>query len=531
MIGLTDICLLFEVHQPLRLNRNFNLDAITRREISIKNLEEIYFDHNINREIFIRVSERCYYPASRIILEQIDRFRGEKKPFKVAFSLSGIFIEQCERWNPDLLEIFRQMVETGCVELLGQTYYHSLSSLNDLDRSEFPEQIEMHRRIIKDAFNYVPSTFENTECLYNNDIARTVESIGFKAIVTEGADRILGWRSPNFVYRAVSSSINVLLRNYRLSDDIGFRFTSTQWDQWPLTADKYAAWLAHTPGQVIVLFLDYETFGEHYWAESGILEFLKWLPIEANKWENLCWSTPSEVIRKYSPCGVIDVPPDNTISWADVERDTSAWLGNQQQRLAFNLLNEVGLIVKALNNNDLLRVWRYLQASDHFYYMYTGGGESSIVHESFNPYGNPIDAFIIYMGVLLDFKARCEAEINKPEFTYARLLRRIPTYKGFKFFYTFASPTGMMANSLEEFYEALKVVSIKSIEFHMRRGDFERWIANVIGDAELAARIASLPRSWENLDDLRAALLALLEERIRELKGYASFSKKPGDDR
>ncbi|MEM2594270.1 MAG: polysaccharide deacetylase family protein, partial [Candidatus Bathyarchaeia archaeon] len=199
---MTDICLLFEVHQPLRLNRNFNLDAITRREISIKNLEEIYFDHNINREIFIRVSERCYYPASRIILEQIDRFRREKKPFKVAFSLSGIFIEQCERWNPDLLEIFRQMVETGCVELLGQTYYHSLSSLNDLDRSEFPEQIEMHRRIIKDAFNYVPSTFENTECLYNNDIARTVESIGFKAIVTEGADRILGWRSPNFVYRA-----------------------------------------------------------------------------------------------------------------------------------------------------------------------------------------------------------------------------------------------------------------------------------------------------------------------------------------
>ncbi|MEM2182708.1 MAG: polysaccharide deacetylase family protein [Candidatus Bathyarchaeia archaeon] len=521
VVGLADICLLFEVHQPLRLNRNFNLDAVMRRDISLREIEEIYFDHRVNREIFMRVSERCYLPASRIILEQIDKFRKEKKPFKVSFSISGVFLEQCERWNPDLIEIFRQMVETGCVELLSQTYYHSLASLNSLDRSEFPEQIEMHRQTIKEMFNYTPNVFENTECLYNNDIARTVEGMGFKAIVTEGADRILGWRSPNFVYRASGSSISVLLRNYRLSDDIGFRFTSTQWDQWPLTADKYAVWLAHTYGQVIVLFLDYETFGEHYWADSGILEFLRWLPEEVSKWENLCWSTPSEAVQKYPPCGIIDVPPDRTISWADVERDMSAWLSNPQQNISFNILNEVGLIVKELNNPHLLRIWRYLQTSDHFYYMYTKGGESGIVHDSFNPYGSPDEAFVAYMAVLLDFEARCKAEAIKPEAKYRRLLRRVPADRGFRFFYGFASPTGIVANSLEEFYEALKRVSIESIIFHIERGDFERWVLSVIGDDELASRLASLPKMWRKKDELRRALLNLLEERIKELRGLS----------
>ncbi|MCX8171375.1 MAG: glycoside hydrolase family 57 protein, partial [Candidatus Bathyarchaeota archaeon] len=322
---MTDICLILEVHQPLRLNRNFNIELLSRRNVNIKDLYEIYFDEGVNKDIFLRIYRRCYLPASRIILEQIDKFRGERNKFKVSFSLSGVFLEQCEMWGPDLLDIFKQMVETGCVEMLCQTYYHSLSSLNSIDRSEFPEQIKMHRETIREMFNYTPETFENTECISPHAIAERVEKLGFKAIVTEGADRILGWRSPNFVYRANGSSIKVLLRNYRLSDDIGFRFASTQWDQWPLTADKYASWLAHTPGQVIILFLDYETFGEHYWAESGVLEFLRWLPMEVYRWENLRWATPSEVIERYPPCDVIDVPQWKTISWADVGRDTSAW--------------------------------------------------------------------------------------------------------------------------------------------------------------------------------------------------------------
>lgn len=518
VVRLADICLMFEVHQPLRLNRNFSFEVIKRRKTSIRDLEEIYFDQNLNKDIFMRVSERCYFPASGIILEQIDKFRGEKKPFKFSFSFSGVFLEQCERWHPDLLELFKQIVETGCVELLCQTYYHSLASLNNLDRSEFPEQIELHKQTIKKLFGYTPSVLENTECLYNDEVARVAENLGFRAVVTEGADKILGWRSPNYVYRADGSSISVLLRNYRLSDDIGFRFTLKGWDQYPLTADKYAMWLAHTPGQVIVLFMDYETFGEHYWAESGILEFLRWLPSEVLKWENLCWSTPSEIINKYAPSDIISVPPSDTISWADVERDVSAWLGNQQQKAAFNKLNEIGLLVKDINNSSLTRVWRYLQISDHFHYMCTKGGGPGMVHERFNPYGNPIDAFITYIDVLLDFEARCKVEAAKPETKYRRLLRRVPIDKGFKFFYGLEMPAKLSANSLEEFYEALKNVSVKSIAFHMERGDFEKWVSTIIGDDELSSRIAGLPKTWNNKSEMRRALLRLLRNRIRELK-------------
>jgi alpha-amylase len=510
--------LILEVHQPFRLNRNFNFELITRQKVSSKDLFDIYFDHKLNREIFMRISEKCYFPASRILLEQMDRFKGEKKQFKVSFSFSGVFLEQCEMWNPDLLDLFKQIIKTGCAEILSQTYYHSLSSLNALDRSEFIEQIEMHRQKIRDLFGYMPGTFENTECLYNDEIAKVAEKMGFKSILTEGADRILGWRSPNFIYKAYGSEIRILLRNYRLSDDIGFRFASTQWDQWPLRADKYAAWLAHTYGQVITLFMDYETFGEHYWAESGILEFLRWLPIEAQKWENLSWSTPSEVIRKHAPCGEVSVPPERTVSWADVERDISAWLSNPQQNTAFNMINELGPLVKELNDANLLKIWRYMQTSDHFYYMYTRGGESGMVHDSFNPYGSPMEAFITYIGVLLDFEARCRSETYKPSFKYKRLLRRVPADRGFRFFYMFASPTDISANSLEEFCEALKKVSAESIAFHIARGDFERWISSVIGDEELAARIANLPRVWKDREELRCALIDLVEKRIKELR-------------
>lgn len=400
------------MHQPFRLRRDFNIRS-TCRVVNNKDLYEVYFDNRLNKEIFKRVSERCYFPATRIILEQIERFRGERKPFKASFSLSGTFLEQCERWDPDLLDLFTQVIGTGCVELLSQPYYHSLASLNAHDTTEIIEQIEIHKRALKDLFNYVPETFENTECIYNNNVAKIAESLGFKAVLTEGVDRILDWRAPNYVYKAKGLSINLLLRNYRLSDDIGFRFASTWWDQWPLTADKYAAWLAHTSGQVVVIFLDYETFGEHYSAESGILEFLKWLPIEVSRRDNLCWSTPREVIRRYTPCDEIDVPPENTISWADVERDLSAWLGNPQQVMSFEILNEIGLIIKEINDPHLLNIWRYLQTSDHFHYMCTKGGGPGVVHSLFNPYGSPLEAFKIYIKILLDLGARCLMEISK----------------------------------------------------------------------------------------------------------------------
>lgn len=450
----------------------------------------------------------------------------EKKPFKVSFSFSGTFLEQCERWNPDLLDLFSQVINTGYVELIGQTYYHSLASLNTHDSSEILEQIEMHRQALKDLFNYVPETFENTECIYNNIIVKIAESSGFKTVLTEGVDRILGWRSPNYVYKARGSSINLLLRNYRLSDDIGFRFASAWWDQWPLTADKYASWLERTPGQVIVIFLDYETFGEHYLAESGIFEFLRWLPVEVSRRESLCWSTPREVVQKHVPCDEIDVPPENTISWADVERDLSAWLGNPQQITSFELLNEIGLLVKEVGDSHLLAIWRYLQTSDHFHYMCTKGGGSGIVHSLFNPYSSPFDAFKVYVRVLLDLGARCLMKLGELGFTYSYLLRRVPENKGFRFFRTFGSPTDIVVTSLEEFYEAIKVVDLESIIFHLSRGDFERWISDVIGDKLLASRIASLSRESYKKGKVREALISILDERLKEIKNLLALEEK-----
>jgi len=516
--------MLFEVHQPLRVNRNFHLDLAARQQVTEYNLYGLYFDHRINREIFNRIAERCYMPANKILLEQIDQFKAEKREFKVSFSISGIFIEQCERWNSDLLDSFKQLANSQCVEFLDQTYYHSLASLYDPDWSEFIEQVEMHRQLMSDVFCYTPKIFENTECLYSNNIAKRAEELGFEAIVTEGTERILGWRSPNFVYKAKDASIKVLLRNYRLSDDVGFRFASPQWDQWPLSADKYAAWLARIPEPIIVIFLDYETFGEHYWPESGILEFLRWLPIEVAKLDNLLWSTPSEVIHRHMPVDEIDVPPDRTISWADSERDTGAWLGNPQQSFSFNIVKDLGPLIREINNEKLLETWRYLQTSDHFYYMYMKGGESGVVHDTFNPYGNPTVAFVTYIGILSDFQTRCQLEMKKPEFKYKRLLRRLPQERGFKFFYKFACPTGLTACSLEEFHSILKKISAESIVFHMYRGDFERWLLQVVGDETLAARTAKLSKEKMRGESLRNDLLEIIDERIKELRKLGSDS-------
>ena len=470
----------------------------------------------MNKDILNRVAEKCYFPANKIILEEIERFKGTGKEFKVSFSLSGVFIEQCRMWRPEILESFSQLVETGCVELLGQTYYHSLSSLYP-DWSEFMAEVEMHREAMRELFNYSPSVFENTECLYNNSIAKAIERVGYEATITEGLRRFLGWRSPNYVYRAKGSSVRVLLRNYQLSDDIGFRFASTEWDQWPLTADKYADWLSSTPGQVIVIFMDYETFGEHYWRESGILDFLRWLPREVNRRDNLTWSTPSEAISRHPPVDEIDIPRHQTVSWADEERDMTAWLGNTLQKTAFNLLREVRTFVNIVGDEQLLRVWRYLQTSDHFYYMSTKGGGSGVVHSTFNPYGNPVEAFITFTRILSDLEARCRLESK--EFRYEhRFLRRLPPERAFSFFHKFAGPTGLVAHSLEEFHSVMKTVSIDSIRFHLERGDFERWLGQVVGDEELAEEFRQL--SEEELPDgeLRKRVLDLLHRRIEELK-------------
>jgi len=519
---MTDVCFIFEVHQPYRLNRNFHSDLLARPSVTKKDLFDLYFDNKLNQFIFERAARKCYFPSNNVILEQIDRHKRDRKQFKVAYGISGVFIEQCERWSPDLLESFRQLAQSGCVEFLDQPYYHSLASLYGTDRSEFVEQIRLHRQLMKDLFDYVPKVVENTECLYNNVIAKTVEELGYEATVTEGVERILGWRSPNYVYKAKDSKLKVLLRNYRLSDDIGFRFSSTWWTEWPLTASKYASWLAATPGQAITLFVDYETFGEHHWPETGIHEFLRWLPGEVIKWNNLNWSTPSEIVCRHEPVGEIDVHEFNTISWADLDRDPSAWIVNPMQTICYESLKALQQSVKGTHDEDLIKLWRYLQMSDHLYYLSIKGGGPGDVHSYFNPCSSPVEAFAIYSRIISDLEARILRELEKPEFAARRMLRRLPAGRGFTFFYEFARPTTWTVHSLHEFYSALKVVDIKSVQFHVERGDFERWLRQVVGDEKLAGQFVETSSKRLKGEALRKKTVYAVEVRIKELEEMAT---------
>lgn len=399
---MPDICLGFEAHQPLRIDKDFQADD----ERDIDDLYELYFDNEWNKKILDRVTKKCYLPSNEIILENIDKFSGGNRNFKVAFSISGVLAWQCKRWHPEVLESFRRLAETGHVEFLDQTFHHSLASLYSSEKGEFIEQVKMHKELMKDLFEQEPKVFENTEFIYNNSIAKTLEKLGYEGIFTEGAERVLGWRSPNYVYQAKDSNVKVFMRNYKLSDDIGFRFSNTDWPEHPLTADKYASWLSETPGQCVNIFIDYETFGEHQWPESGIHDFLSWLPEEVLKHQDNRFVTPSEQLDK-EPVDEIYVSDFDSVSWADQSRSTDAWLGNPMQRKCYRRIKELGPKVKEAGDEDLLEIWRFLQTSDHIYYMYTTPGAPKEVHDYFSQQ-SPQDAYKSLSRILSDFEMRVE---------------------------------------------------------------------------------------------------------------------------
>ena len=391
---MTSVCFYFEVHQPLRLNR-FSVFNIGNAQSS-----EQYFDSTLNQKIFEKVAHKCYVPTNNLLLNLIDQYDGE---FKVSFSLTGTFIEYCQKHMPEIIESFNRLLDTGCVDLIEETYFHSLSSLYD-SLDEFEDQVMMHKTMMKQLFNVTPTVFRNTEAIYDNRIAKKVADMGYKGIITEGTEKILDWRSPNHLYKPVDGDISVLLRNYSLSDDIGFRFSSQGWPGFPLTADKHAGWLAQDQGDLINLFMDYETFGEHQWTETGIFEFLKHLPSEVLKHDHLDFVTVSEAVKRYQPVGTIDVPW--AISWADEDRDVSTWLGNDMQRSCFYELQGLGKKLKEKKDPKLLDAWRKLQTSDHLYYISTKGFEDGNVHQYFSHYDSPYDGFINYMNILQDFKQK-----------------------------------------------------------------------------------------------------------------------------
>lgn len=388
------ICFYFQVHQPFRLKpyRFFDIGE-----------DHYYWDDFLNRNVIRKVAQKCYLPMNSLLLELIHRYQGK---FKVAFSLSGTFLDQMEAYAPDVLESFQKLVATGQVELLNETYTHSLAALKS--KEEFHGLVKKHQDRIKELFNgYTPKAFRNTELIYSDQIGAMVAELGYDAVLTEGAKHILGWKSPNYVYsNAIEPKLKVLLKNFLLSDDIAFRFSNKTWADFPLTTEKFVKWINAIPKeeQVINLFMDYETFGEHQWAETGIFEFMRHLPEAVLNHSKFTFSTPSEVAANVAPVSKIHVPVP--ISWADEERDLTAWLGNDMQDEAFDRLYDMEKMVKGLNDPEIQRDWGYLQTSDHFYYMCTKFFSDGSVHEYFSPYDTPYDAFINYMNVLSDFMLR-----------------------------------------------------------------------------------------------------------------------------
>jgi len=499
---MTDVVFVFEVHQPHRLRRKLFWEGKVFRRLNKEELFNYYFDTEVDRDIFKRAARKCYFPSNQIILDVIDHHKHDKKKAKFAFSLSGVFLEQCEMFDKDLLETWKQLAASGGTEFLDQTYYHSIAGLYP-DKEEFIAQVNLHRQTIKDLLGYTPRVFENTELLYNNTIAKTVEGMGYKGIYTEGVEKILGEKSPNYVYTPHGTKkIRVLLRNYKLTDDIGFRFSARWWPEWPLTADKYSKWLAETKGEVINIFPDYETFGEHHWPETGIHSFLQHLPDEILKYPHLQMVTPTEVVEKHISAGEINVPEaEGTVSWADIQRDQSGWLGNVMQWAYYTTLRRLEPFIKEAGDDTFLRLWRDFQTSDHLYYMFTAGGGPGEVHSYFSPYESPMDAFVAAQTLINDFEARLRLAIltaNEPFLFY--------TGAGKEY------DTGVIAWSLKGFIGAIGKVDAKALEFHSGNGDFESWVKGSLKDEKLASQIKALKA--EKGEALRKELVVAAQKRF-----------------
>ena len=388
------VSLYFQVHQPWRLKiyRFFNIGK-----------DHNYLDDFTNRAIMQKIARQCYLPMNALLLKLIKENKGA---FKCSFSITGSAVEQFRAYAPEVLDSFRALADTGCVEFLAETYSHSLASLSS--KEDFVEQVKLHSKMIKEEFGKKPVAFRNTELIYSDQIGEMVSELGFKTILAEGAKHVMGWKSPNYIYtNAIDNRLRVLLRNYKLSDDIAFRFSNQGWDQYPLTADKFAGWVKEDAGEVVNLFMDYETFGEHQKATTGIFDFVKALPKAILKHGDMQFATVSEAAKAFQPVGVLHCP--HVMSWADEERDVTAWLGNELQNEAFTKLYALKDKVKALKNADYEYVWNFMQTSDHFYYMATKWLSDGDVHSYFNPYGSSYEAFINYMNVLADF----EIEVDK----------------------------------------------------------------------------------------------------------------------
>jgi len=390
------IVLYLHVHQPYRVRHYTVFDTGAKHDY----FDASYNDKTSNERILQKVAEKSYIPANARLLNILK----ENPDFKVSLSITGTVIEQLEKWSPEALQSFKDLCATGRVEIVAETYHHSLAFF--YSRSEFEMQVEMHRQKIEQVFGQTPKVFRNTELAYNNELAQWADQAGYKGILAEGWDPILDWRSPNYVYRPVNTSnIGLLMKNYKLSDDVAFRFGDQEWKEWPLTASKFSHWMSEDKDATnFNLFMDYETFGEHQWEASGVFDFLEQLPREWSKTAGNGFMTVSEAIDNHEPVDQIDVP--NTITWADTERDLSAWLGNSMQSGAIEDLYALEEAILATHDLALIEDWRKLQTSDHFYYMCTKWFNDGDIHAYFSPYDTPYEGYINFMNAFRDLQFR-----------------------------------------------------------------------------------------------------------------------------
>lgn len=390
------IVLYLHVHQPYRIRHYTIFDA----GVNHNYFDSHYDERENNKRIFHKVAEKSYLPTNKVLLELLHTH----PEFKVSLSITGTVLEQMEAWSPAVLHSFQELVATGRVEIIGETYHHSLAFFYSL--SEFEAQVDMHKQTVQRLFGQTPTVFRNTELSYNNDLAYWADRAGYKGILAEGWDPVLGWRSPNFVYQPThTNNIRLLMKNYKLSDDIAFRFSNQNWEEWPLTTDKFTHWLRESGDATnFNLFMDYETFGEHQWDDSGIFDFLRHLPGQWLSQENQTFMTASEAIDAFDPVDRVDNP--QTTTWADTERDLTAWLGNPMQQNAVNDLYNLQDAIMQSNDWTLIEDWRKLQASDHFYYMCTKYFNDGDVHAYFSPYSTPYEGFMNFMNAYQDLKFR-----------------------------------------------------------------------------------------------------------------------------
>lgn len=459
---MRSICFYFQVHQPYRLRQYRFFDIGKNHQ---------YYDDYQNSYLMRRIADKCYLPMNQLLLDLIEKYGSE---FKVSFSISGTALDQFKEYSPEVIDSFKRLADTGSVEFLAETYAHSLSALKSKD--EFAKQIKHQSSMIEEMFGKKAKVFRNTELIYSDEIGEVVSQLGYEAMLTEGAKHILGWRSPNFVYNnPINPKLKLLLKNYQLSDDIAFRFSQRSWDGWPLTAEKFVDWLNNIDQnqEVVNLFMDYETFGEHQWVETGIFDFMRALPEKVFGMSNYTFKTPSEVIESHQTVGSVHVP--NPISWADEERDLTAWLGNELQDEAFDKLYSLENKINHIDNPQLIKDWEMLQTSDHFYYMCTKWFSDGDVHKYFNPYGSPYESFINYMNVLSDFIIRVNYEyenvvLNKNKLSNGNCKRLVIKF------------SDIDKLTKEELSQAFESISPKMIynSFNNLQPEFQKTILNAI---------------------------------------------------